>query len=86
MYDYYSHIAMWMMVRGLFCISSYLRIRQPERMTKSEMLGKTNPGLGKIKSYKTLANNVEKAKRNPKFLPPLLVKDFKVSENTSESW
>ncbi len=55
-------------------------------MTKSEMLGKTNPGLGKIKSYKTLANNVEKAKRNPKFLPPLLVKDFKVSENTSESW
>lgn len=47
---------------------------------------KANPGLGKIKSLKTLAENVEEAKRNPKFLPTLLTKDFNIPENSVESW
>lgn len=47
---------------------------------------KANPGLGKIKSLKTLTENVEKAKRDPSFLPTLLTKDFNVPENTSEGW
>lgn len=47
---------------------------------------KANPGLGKIKSLETLRENVEKAKRDPSFLPTLLTKDFNLAENTSERW
>ena len=47
---------------------------------------KANPGLGKIKNIITLADNVEEAKRNPKFLPTLMVKDFNIPENSSEAW
>lgn len=53
---------------------------------KPECWAKANPGLGKIKSIQTLAENVEEAKRNPKFLPTLLTKDFNMAENSSESW
>lgn len=48
--------------------------------------GKANPGLGSIKSRATLAENVEKAKRDPTFLPTLLTKDFNVPENTASAW
>ena len=47
---------------------------------------KANPGLGKIKSIKTLKENVEKAKRDPSFLPTVLTKDFNVAENTNTAW
>ena len=45
-----------------------------------------NPGLGKIKKYETLAQNVEKAKRDPTFLPTLLTKDFNLPESEFASW
>ena len=48
--------------------------------------GKANPGLGKIKSLVTLAENVEKAKRDPTFLPTVLTKDFNVPENSAAAW
>ena len=47
---------------------------------------KANPGLGKIKSLQTLRDNVEKAKRDPSFLPTLLTKDFNLPENSAASW
>lgn len=47
---------------------------------------KANPGLGKIKSLQTLREHVEKAKREPDFLPTLLTKDFNVPENTATAW
>lgn len=47
---------------------------------------KANPGLGKIKSIKTLAENVEEAKRKPSFLPTVLTKDFNIPENSAEIW
>ena len=45
-----------------------------------------NPGLGKIKKYETLEQNVEKAKRDPSFLPTLLTKDFNLPESEFASW
>ena len=47
---------------------------------------KANPGLGKIKSITTLADNVEKAKRDPTFLPTVLTKDFNIPENSNAAW
>lgn len=45
-----------------------------------------NPGLGKIKKLETLQQNVEKAKRDPSFLPTLLTKDFNLPESEFTSW
>ena len=45
-----------------------------------------NPGLGKIKKIETLQQNVEKAKRDPSFLPTLLTKDFNLPEAEFSSW
>lgn len=45
-----------------------------------------NPGLGKIKKLETLRDNVEKAKRDPSFLPTLLTKDFNLPESEFTSW
>ena len=53
---------------------------------KPECWAKANPGLGKIKSLEYLASNVTKAKRDPKFLPTVLTKDFNIPENSAETW
>ena len=47
---------------------------------------KANPGLGTIKSYDYLKNNVEKAKQDPKFKPTVLVKDFNIPQTASSAW
>ena len=47
---------------------------------------KANPGLGKIKQYKTLESFVERAKNSPKDLPGVLCKDFNYRENDSSVW
>lgn len=51
-----------------------------------QMWIKANPGLGKIKQYKTLAAFVERAKNNPADLPGVLCKDFNIRENQSNVW
>ena len=45
-----------------------------------------NPGLGVIKKIETLAQNVEKAKKDPSFLPTLMTKDFNLPESEFASW
>lgn len=47
---------------------------------------KANPSLGSAKSFQTLADNVDKARRDSMFLPTLLIKDFNVPQNTANSW
>lgn len=47
---------------------------------------KANPGLGTIKSYVQLADDVERAKNDPKYQRGFLCKDFNVRENESNSW
>lgn len=47
---------------------------------------KANPGLGTIKQYSTLAEFVERAKKNPEDLPGVLCKDFNVAEVAAAVW
>jgi len=57
-----------------------------DEWTDPLMWVKANPGLGKIKQFKTLANFVERAKDNPADLPGVLCKDFNIRENESNVW
>ena len=57
-----------------------------EEWTNPQMWIKANPGLGKIKQYKTLAAFVERAKNNSADLPGVLCKDFNIRENDSKVW
>lgn len=57
-----------------------------DEWTNPQMWIKANPGLGKIKQYKTLAAFVERAKNNPADLPGVLCKDFNIRENESNIW
>jgi len=57
-----------------------------DEWTDPQMWVKANPGLGKIKKYKTLATFVERAKKSPADLPGVLCKDFNVRENSSNAW
>jgi len=47
---------------------------------------KANPGLGTIKSYVQLADDVERARNDPSYLPTLLVKDFDMKQNETSAW
>lgn len=47
---------------------------------------KANPGVGTIKSYVQLADDVERAKQDPSYLPTLLVKDFNMKQNEQSAW
>ena len=57
-----------------------------DEWTDPQMWIKANPGLGKIKQYKTLAAFVERAKNNPADLPGVLCKDFNYRENDNNVW
>ena len=47
---------------------------------------KANPGLGTIKSYVQLADDVERAKQDASYLPTLLVKDFDMKQSEQAAW
>jgi phage terminase large subunit-like protein len=47
---------------------------------------KANPGLGTIKNEKTLAEKVEKAKKNSALVKNLVCKEFNIRETSSEAW
>ena len=47
---------------------------------------KANPGLGEIKNAQTLAEKVERAKKNPMLVRNLVCKEFNVPETASEAW
>ncbi len=54
--------------------------------TDEHCWAKANPGLGSIKELRTLAEKVERAKKNPRLVKNLVTKDFNVRETTSEAW
>lgn len=45
-----------------------------------------NPGLGTIKSWQQLHDDVERAKNNDSYRATLLCKDFNIKQNQVESW
>ena len=54
--------------------------------TDPEKWVKANPGLGPIKSIKTLTENVEKAKNDIAFRPTVLTKDFNLKNVSADTW
>lgn len=54
--------------------------------TNPEAWIKANPGLGPIKSQKTLSDNVEKAKSDMSFRPTVLTKDFNLKNVSADTW
>ena len=54
--------------------------------TDPDMWVKANPGLGTIKSVKTLTENVEKAKNDLAFRPTVLTKDFNLKNVSADTW
>ena len=47
---------------------------------------KANPGLGTIKSWDALKDNVNKGMQDPSFLPTLMTKDFNMPESRASAW
>jgi len=86
-YDYCSKVALWEPGFEDYRLLPLLyELDSRDEWSDPKCWGKANPGLGRIKSMATLAENVEKAKRDPTFLPTVLTKDFNVPENTNEAW
>lgn len=86
-YSYASKVALWEEgFEDYRMLPLIYELDAREEWTDPKCWAKANPGLGKIKSIKTLAENVEKAKRDPTFLPTVLTKDFNIPENTSAAW
>ena len=86
-YAYSSHVALWDSgFEDWRTLPLIYELDRRDEWTDPKCWMKANPGLGAIKSIATLAENIEKAKRDPKFLPTVLTKDFNIPENTSEAW
>lgn len=86
-YDYCSNVALWEDgFEDYRLLPLIYELDSREEWTDEKAWPKANPGLGKIKSLNSLRDNVEKAKRDPSFLPTVLTKDFNIPENTSEAW
>lgn len=54
--------------------------------TNPKYWAQANPGLGTIKSYTQLADDVERAKNDTSFLPTLLTKDFNIQQTENKAW
>jgi phage terminase large subunit-like protein len=86
-YDYCSKVALWEDgFHDYRLLPLIYELDSRDEWDKPDCWAKANPGLGKIKSLSTLTDNVEKAKRDPTFLPTVLTKDFNIPENTSAAW
>lgn len=47
---------------------------------------KANPGLGTVKNWDALKDNVNKGMQDPSFLPTLMTKDFNMPESRAAAW
>lgn len=86
-YDYASNVAMWLpSYQDLRLLPLIYELDKREEWEDPLCWAKANPGLGHIKKIKTLAEFVQKAHKQPSFLPTVLTKDFNIAENSAESW
>ena len=86
-YEYGAHVAMWDDgFHDYHLLPLMYELDSREEWTDPACWEKANPGLGKIKSIKTLTEHVERAKRDPSFLPTVLTKDFNIPENSNDGW
>lgn len=86
-YQLYSAVALWQEgFQDYTVLPLIYELDSREEWTDEKCWGKANPGLGTIKSLKTLREHVAQAQRDPSFLPTVLTKDFNIPENSAESW
>ncbi len=86
-YDYCSKVALWEPGYDDYRLLPLVyELDSRDEWTDPQMWGKANPGLGEIKKRDTLVGNVDRAKRDPSFLPTLLTKDFNIPENSNAAW
>lgn len=86
-YEYASNVALWQPgFEDYTLLPLIYELDARNEWEDPRCWAKANPGLGKIKKIKSLAENVAKAKRDATFLPTLLTKDFNVPENSSTAW
>ena len=86
-YEYAAHVALWDEGFHDYTVLPLLyELDSRDEWTDPSCWAKANPGLGKIKSIATLEDHVERAKRDPKFLPTVLTKDFNIPENSNDGW
>jgi len=62
------------------------KLDKEEEWSDPQMWSKANPGLGTIKSYVQLADDVERARNDTSYLPTLLTKDFDIKQAECKSW
>ena len=86
-YNYCSNVALWVPgFEDYRTLPLIYELNDRSTWTDPEHWGEANPGLGKIKKRSTLQGFVEKAKRDPSFLPTVLTKDFNLPENGFSAW
>lgn len=85
LYDYACNVLDGVVEDDRFLAFIY-ELDEREEWTDFRAWEKANPGLGTIKDYNVLAENVERAKNDPDFLPTVLTKDFNVRETVSGTW
>lgn len=86
-YAFASSIALWEDGFHDYTVLALIyELDSREEWTDESCWEKANPGLGHIKSIKTLREHVEQAKRDPAFLRTVLTKDFNLTENSNQSW
>ena len=75
--NYCENVALWVPgFEDYKTLPLIYRLNNRETWSDPTHWGEANPGLGKIKKIDTLSGFVEKAKRDPSFLPTVLTKDF----------
>lgn len=84
-YAYASQVALWI-VQDYTVLPLIYELNRREDWQDPTHWPEANPGLGKIKSYKTLEQFVMRAKNDPSFLPTVLTKDFNLPETEFASW
>lgn len=85
MFEYALSVANGTVVDDRFLPMLYM-LDNREEWTDPAAWQKANPGLGTIKSREQLADDVERAKNDPSYLPTLLVKDFNIQESAASAW
>lgn len=84
-YAYASQVALWI-IQDYTILPLIYELNRREDWSDPAHWPEANPGLGSIKSYKTLEGFVERAKNDPSFLPTLLTKDFNLPATEFASW
>ena len=84
-YNYASQVALWI-IQDYTVLALIYELNNRNDWQDPAHWPEANPGLGEIKSIKTLTDFVERAKNDPAFLPTVMTKDFNLPATEFASW